>query len=260
MSTIFDITARLVLTETVPSTDTRAIIGIVVAVVVLIVAGLFAFLWMRRRRRHPPELIDLCSDGPSPPPSPHMGYDSLLTETARTYDPYVGYGLTTNNSVRNDLTLSRSTELGSLTPLVPHHLGSQEVRRDPSSLGDGRDAVTPFTGISSSSNSSGTRSTEKTRLVLSNDTPNAAASRPQTGDLPARSRQDATPMLTDQQADFINSLHQNNVPAAAIARVVERLLADQHSGIREWERETRLARTNTMTTAPPSYDLVAERE
>ncbi|KAF9232916.1 hypothetical protein BU15DRAFT_54534, partial [Melanogaster broomeanus] len=33
--------------------------------------------------------------------------------------------------------------------------------------------------------------------------------------------------LTDDQADFVNSLHANNVPATAIARVIERMMAGE---------------------------------
>ncbi|KAF9232911.1 hypothetical protein BU15DRAFT_11718, partial [Melanogaster broomeanus] len=33
------------------------------------------------------------------------------------------------------------------------------------------------------------------------------------------------PMLTDDQADFVNTLCTNNVPAAAVARVMERMMA-----------------------------------
>jgi hypothetical protein len=34
-------------------------------------------------------------------------------------------------------------------------------------------------------------------------------------------------MLTDDQADFVNNLHANNVPAGAIARVVEKMIAGE---------------------------------
>lgn len=228
-----------------------------IAAVALIVAGILAFLWMRRRRsRHVSEMINLHSDGGSPPFTPRARYDPPLTHTTGIYDPYTEYNSPANNI---DLSHSRSTELSPLMPLVPNRLGASEVRRTPSSPSNVQDVLTPFIATSGSSTSSGTH--EKTRLVPSNDTGDVAAVLlpPETGHSPPGSRQDTSPLLTDEQADFINSLHQNNVPAAAIARVVERMLADRHAGIREWERETRLARSNTMTTAPPSYDLVVER-
>ena len=188
-------------------------------------------------------MIDLSSDYASPPSTSHP----LFTDTAGAYDPYTGYNPPTNNAMRNDLAASHSTELSPFIPLVPNRLGVSAVQRTPSAESTGQDVLTPFDTSS------------KTPLVLSNDAANAPAPQPQAGHSPSDSRQDTSPLLTDEQADFINSLHHNNVPAAAIARVMERMLADRHAGIREWERETRLARTNTMTTAPPSYDLVAER-
>ncbi|KAF8123743.1 hypothetical protein EV363DRAFT_758214 [Boletus edulis] len=226
-----------------PHTDTSAIIGGVIGVLAVVVLGVLAFVWMRRRRGHGhvPEMIDVHSHGTSPPPfDPRARYDPVTTGATGTsrYDPYVG-----------------STAHALDIPLVPNRLVASGLQPSPSSPSSGRDTVTPFTGTSRSSNGSGTRS--KTGLVVSNDM------EPQTGGLHVPStdtrRSDVSPLLTDEQADFINSLHQNNVPAAAIARVLERMLADRHAGIREWERETRLARTSSMSTAPPSYDLVAER-
>lgn len=246
------ITTELVLTLTIFSTDIGAIVGGVIAVVALILAGILVFLWIRRRRGHLPEMIDLHSNSASPPFSSHE-YDPIITNTAGMYDPYAGHSPPTINTMGNALAPSRSTEHSSFIPLVPNRLGSSRVQRTPSSPSSGPDILIPFTATSTTSNSSGTH---KTRLGVSNDTDavNVASLQPQTNPC-----QDTSPLLTDEQADFINSLHLNNVPAAAIARVMERMLADRHAGIREWERETRLARSNTMTTAPPSYDLVAER-
>lgn len=39
--------------------------------------------------------------------------------------------------------------------------------------------------------------------------------------------QQSHPSLTDDQADFVNSLYANNVPAGAIARVIERMMAGE---------------------------------
>jgi hypothetical protein len=232
---------------TVFSTDIGTIVGGVIAAVALIVATVLAFLWIRRRRRHPPEAVELYSDCSSPPFTPHTAYNPLFTDAAGTYDPYAGHNPPTNNTARNNPIPSPSTELSPFVPLVPNRLDSPAVQRTPSM---DEDILTPFTTTSNTSNSSGTHS--KTRGVQSNDPANAPSSQPQIG-------RDTSPLLTDEQADFINSLHHNNVPAAAIARVMERMLVDRYAGIREWERETRLARTNTMTTAPPSYDLAVER-
>lgn len=38
-------------------------------------------------------------------------------------------------------------------------------------------------------------------------------------------------MLTDDQADFVNNLYTNNVPAAAIARVIERMMAGERQPV-----------------------------
>ena len=39
-------------------------------------------------------------------------------------------------------------------------------------------------------------------------------------------RPEDQPLLTDEQADFVTSLYQHNVPAAVVARVLERMLAN----------------------------------
>jgi hypothetical protein len=66
-------------------------------------------------------------------------------------------------------------------------------------------------------------------------------------------------MLTDDQADFVNSLYTNNVPAAAIARVIERMMAGERrpavegyaSGYLQPERDH-----IRDSAPPPSYDHV----
>ena len=73
----------------------------------------------------------------------------------------------------------------------------------------------------------------------------------------ASPRSDIPPSLTEEQADFINGLYNNNVPAAAVARVIARMFADRHAGIREWQHELRFSRTDSIAmTAPPSYDVI----
>ena len=225
-----------------------------IAGVGLIVAGVLVLLWVRRRRGHVPDTIDPHSGSPIPPFNPLSAYDPPSSNPAERYDPYTGY----NPPTSNNLTPSRRAELFSDMALVPNRLISSSIPRNLNSNNASQDIVTPFSGTPTDSNSSGTYS-RKTQLAISNSTAANTPPIPEMGHSPSSSRQDMSPLLTDEQADFINSLHQNNVPAAAIARVVERMLVDRHAGIREWERETRLARTNTMTTAPPSYDLVAER-
>ncbi|KAI9569014.1 hypothetical protein HD554DRAFT_2094678 [Boletus coccyginus] len=230
------------------NTDIGAIVGGVVGGIALVATGLFAFLWIRRRRGHPPEMIDLHAGSSFPPP--HTV--NLFTDTTETWDPYNGY----NPSMNGDLTTSYSTKSSRLIPPVHSRFDLPAVQRTQTTLSTSQDILTPFTA-SPSSDSRVTRG--KTGSELSNDAAYTPSSPPQVAHSPSTPRQDTPPLLTDEQADFINSLHRNNVPAAAIARVMERMLVDQHAGIQEWKRETKLARTNTTMTAPPSYDLVAER-
>ncbi|KIK99729.1 hypothetical protein PAXRUDRAFT_822412 [Paxillus rubicundulus Ve08.2h10] len=224
--------------------DVGVVVGSVVGGIAVMITGIIAFLWMRRRRREQ-ETIGLHFEGEITahhPPS-NQSRSTNVAEVGRS-------------SVRN-------TESLVSIPLIPNRRAFSSDQT-PGSVPSGQDTIYPFT--SSPSNSSGTQD-RKTRLVLSNDVSNppgielatyANQGRQFPSEaplLPQSSGRDTSPSLTDEQADFINSLYNNNVPAAAIARVMERMLADQHAGIREWERETRLARSNTITssTAPPSY-------
>jgi hypothetical protein len=86
------------------------------------------------------------------------------------------------------------------------------------------------------------------------------------------------PTLTDGQADFVNSLFNNNVPAPVIARVLERMLANPQGGGGTGANDPELRAhfgsddppagpwssgatefgdgETTFGTAPPSYDFV----
>ncbi|KAF9232912.1 hypothetical protein BU15DRAFT_80690 [Melanogaster broomeanus] len=79
--------------------------------------------------------------------------------------------------------------------------------------------------------------------------------------------QQTQPILTDDQADFVNSLHANHVPAAAIARVMERMMA----GERRPAIEGYAAAGGSLqpghdhshdseSAPPPSYDHVTSGE
>ncbi|KIJ63299.1 hypothetical protein HYDPIDRAFT_41144 [Hydnomerulius pinastri MD-312] len=230
-------------------TDIGAIVGGVIGGIAVIMAGIIAFFCMRRRRSS--DMIDLNAEAKVAPYDPSAAYDPPSNQFQSTH------GLTSRGTIHNTASLSS-------VPLAPN-------RRDPSvDQLSGPNVVSPFT--SSASNSSGYQDRDrKSRLVLSNDTPSPASapsgayadpgsqSSPETVLSPQSARRDLSPSLTDEQADFINSLYNNNVPAAAIARVMERMLVDRNAGIREWERETRLSRANTFTTAPPSYDFANDQ-
>ncbi|KIJ63306.1 hypothetical protein HYDPIDRAFT_29564 [Hydnomerulius pinastri MD-312] len=63
---------------------------------------------------------------------------------------------------------------------------------------------------------------EKLRQSLSN----VSRSSTQRETVPGAANAPANPVLTDDQADFVNSLFNNNVPAPVVARVLERMLAN----------------------------------
>ncbi|KAG6331978.1 hypothetical protein ID866_7111 [Astraeus odoratus] len=216
-----------------------AIVGGAVGGLALVVIGIIAALCLRRRRSRSFAPVDVTA-GESPRPfNPSTLYDpevSQVVQPAHTAD--------TNASTITSNSTSPSAML--LTP----------NRRPPSDHGARMSTVTPFT--SSASNPS-ERSSSKTPLVVSN-----ISSPPSLGQLspndarPSQASSRVIPQsLTDEQADFITALYNNNVPAAAVARVVERMLADRHAGVQEWETELSLSRTHSMAlTAPPSYDSV----
>ncbi|KAF9232913.1 hypothetical protein BU15DRAFT_80693 [Melanogaster broomeanus] len=83
----------------------------------------------------------------------------------------------------------------------------------------------------------------------------------------ARRVQQVQPILTDDQADFVNSLHANNVPAAAIARVMERMMAgEQRPAIEGYAAAGGSLQPghdhshDSESAPPPSYDHVTSGE
>ncbi|KIM55186.1 hypothetical protein SCLCIDRAFT_1221334 [Scleroderma citrinum Foug A] len=66
------------------------------------------------------------------------------------------------------------------------------------------------------------------------------------------------PVLTDEQADFVTSLYQNNVPVAVVARVLERMLANPNpqgaaSAVGAYDPELRPYMGNAQPVPPASY-------
>lgn len=68
------------------------------------------------------------------------------------------------------------------------------------------------------------------------------------------------PVLTDEQADFVTSLYQNNVPVAVVARVLERMLAnpnpqgaDPSSAVGAYDPELRPYMGNGQPIPPAPY-------
>ncbi|KAH7890024.1 hypothetical protein F5I97DRAFT_1924520 [Phlebopus sp. FC_14] len=227
------------------STNVGPIVGGVLGGLAVVAAGIIAFFCIRRRKSKK-DALDLSSEGVVPY-NPHAAYDPPHTSQLPSTITYADSGL------NNTASLSHM-------PLSPNRRNDSSMNVTTPPVAS---VVTPFTSSTSTSSSGQDR---KSRLALVNDTSDAvlpssdsalsAAQLPPDSGFSTqniRSHQNPSQSLTDEQADFINTLYNNNVPATAIARVMERMLADRHAGIREWERETRLARSNTISTAPPGY-------
>jgi len=219
------------------SSDTGTIVGGVLGGIALIIIGVIAALFLRRKKRQ--NKIDLAADADSRPFDPHALYDPPHPRAQSTHSPDIGHNTTQNSTSP------------SFPPLIPN-------RRHPSvEQISGPNVIVPFPPSQGSSSS---RRDHKRVLEVSNDGSSLGQSLPDDGRSAPSStspRNDIPQSLTDEQADFINGLYTNDVPAAAVARVIERMLADRHAGVREWQRELGISRpTSFATTAPPSYDLI----
>ncbi|KAI6138960.1 hypothetical protein BKA82DRAFT_9346 [Pisolithus tinctorius] len=67
-----------------------------------------------------------------------------------------------------------------------------------------------------------TRATENAQI----SSPGGSRETSQAGGIGPNSQSRMQPVLTDEQADFVASIYQNNVPAPVVARVLERMLAN----------------------------------
>ena len=212
------------------SSDTGIIVGGVLGGVALMIIGALAILLLRQKKRQ--NKVHLTVETEVRPFDPHPLYDPPHPGAQSSHRPESDH-----NTMHNS----------SSPPLVPS-------RRHPSI--DQMNVIAPFPSSQGSSSSGrgrkqllGLSNTSSSRLP--DDNRSAPSSTSPRGNIP--------PTFTDEQADFINGLYNNNLPAAAVARVMERMLADRHAGIREWQRE--LHRTNSLaTTAPPSYDLIDQSQ
>ncbi|KAI5987549.1 hypothetical protein EDD15DRAFT_2372268 [Pisolithus albus] len=227
--------------STLGGVNIGAIVGGVLGGVALIMVGVIAALCLRRRRRS--GTVNLISEGDVQPYDPYIPYDPPVSQVQAAYN--VGTG--PNSSTQYATTTSSLS-----TPLTPN-------RRQPAAE-TGTDS-TPFLLTSSSAplsqdaSSSSSGRDRKTHLVSPN--PPLRQSLPDNGRVVENSTQELPPSLTDEQADFITGLYNNNIPAPVVARVVQRMLVDRQAGVREWESELGLTRSHSIaTTAPPSYDAV----
>lgn len=216
-----------------------AIVGGVLGGVALIMAGVIAALCLRRRRRS--GTVNLISEGDVQPYDPYIPYDPPVSQVQAAYNASTG---------PNSSTYYATTTPSISTPLTPN-------RRQP--VAETNTDSTPFLLTSSSAplsqdtSSSSSGRDRKTQLVSPN--PPLRQSSPDDSRAVESSAQELLPSLTDEQADFITGLYNNNIPAPVVARVVQRMLVDRQAGIREWESELGLTRSHSIaTTAPPSYD------
>ena len=218
------------------SSDTGTIVGGVLGGIALVLISVIALCLRRKKRQNK---INLSTDADPRPFDPHALYDPPYTGAQSAHSPDIGHNTTQNSTSPSS------------PPLVPN-------RRHPSvEQISGPNVISPFPSSQGSSSSGRDR---KRLLEVSNDGSSLGQFSPDDG-RPAPSstspRSDIPQSLTDEQADFITGLYNNDVPAAAVARVIERMLADRHAGVREWQRELGVARTASFaTTAPPSYDLI----
>ncbi|KAI6111044.1 hypothetical protein F5141DRAFT_1112212 [Pisolithus sp. B1] len=216
-----------------------AVVGGVLGGVALIMAGVIATVFLRRRRRS--DTVNLVSEGDVQPFDPYIPYDPPVSQVQTAYNANTG----PNSSAYYTTHLPSAT-----TPLAPN-------RRQPSAETGSDLTPLPWTSsgapLSQDTNSSSSGRDRKTQLVLPN--PSSRQSPPDDGRVVESSTQELLPSLTDEQADFITGLYNNNIPAPVVARVVQRMLVDRQAGVREWESELGLTRSYSIaTTAPPSYD------
>jgi len=77
---------------------------------------------------------------------------------------------------------------------------------------------------------------------------------------PSLQTSSATNQLTDDQADFVNSLYSHNIPAPAIARIVQRMMAGQEIGELDEISSTASNHDHGNTTAPAAPPKYSESE
>ncbi|KAG8216214.1 hypothetical protein J3R82DRAFT_8247 [Butyriboletus roseoflavus] len=203
------------------TTNIGAIVGGVLGGLVALCAVL-AIFYLRRRRRHKPQRLSMDLNA-EPKTEPFFSADSLYQQPATTTaGPYTGVSgrLTTENLVTgavSTLAPPQSTSSGSSRP-EKSQLGITNPNQSASHVAAG--TTTGTWAGSSSTYAPGSSDTSRARIQQTNA------------------------MLSDDQADFVNNLYANNVPAGAIARVIERMMAG--------EREPAVDGYGSLP--PPSYN------
>lgn len=219
------------------SINVGAIVGGVLGGVAIITFGVITTLCLRRRKRS--DQVNF-PEGDVQPYNPHTLYDPPISEVQTSYNPSTGPSSTYYAGPLS----STSTPL---TPNRRHPLADTSADFTPHPL------TSPNPPLSQTASSSSLGRDRKTQFVWSN--PPLRQPSPDDGRVVENSAQELPPSLTDEQADFITGLYNNNIPAPVVARVLQRMLVDRQAGIREWESELGLTRSHSIaTTAPPSYD------
>ncbi|KAI6038434.1 hypothetical protein EDC04DRAFT_3022412 [Pisolithus marmoratus] len=207
-----------------------AIIGSILGGIALIVIGTTAALCLRRRRRY--AAVNIIPEGEVQPCNRNTLYDPAVSEVQNAGPNSSAYYITPSSSTPTPLTHnSRQPLVETSTDLTPFFLTSPSA---PLAL--------------HAANFSSERN-RKTQVFLPG--PSLRQSSPDDSPVVESSARQLLPSLTDEQADFITDLYNHNIPTAAVARVLQRMLVDRHAGVRECESE--IGSHSDTTTAPPSY-------
>ncbi|KAF8558505.1 hypothetical protein OG21DRAFT_1481486 [Imleria badia] len=281
-------------------TKLAAIVGGVVGGVVglLALVGLAFFCFRRRRRQH----LQTLNERPSPVllPQPEARFTNLGTLTTDPFGSSAALSVGQPSGTSRPLRSWTDSEAGSTANLAardasnPSPITNFSHSRVASSADDSATLSVPLsigvaaTGIPQDHDASAPTPVQlavrpaPTALPVtypnekSGPAPGGSLHQGQTANLDvASSRPNA--VLTDEQADFVNSLFNNNVPAPVVARVLERMLANPQgassTGYNDPELRPLLNSGNvptswqptmsdigdgetTIGTAPPSYDYV----
>ncbi|KAH0831337.1 hypothetical protein J3R83DRAFT_13988 [Lanmaoa asiatica] len=206
------------------TTNIGAIVGAVVGGLATLVALSLAIFYFRQRRRHEPQRFS-ANLGAEPKIEPFFSPDSLYHRSTIT-EQYTGVP---------ELPTTESLVTGPVSAHPPPlSTSSGSSRREKSQLG----ITNPSTSQLAHANVISTR---------------AGSSSPYIPGLSESSRpriHQTHSILSDDQADFVNNLYANNVPAGAIARVIERMIAGERQPVVD----------GYDSLPPPSYHHVARDE
>ena len=207
----------IILISILNSTHVGAIVGGIVGGLAALIA-LFATFYVCRRRRE--------TRGPNANLNPEPTIEPFFTAESLYHQAPQRYANLTSRPA------SESLVTGTVSgPVPPHSTSSGSSRREKSRL----DITNPNPSASQIGSSNVTFPPSQAGLSSTFSSIPSGTSRPQI--------RQAHPTLTDDQADFVNSLYANNIPAGAIARVIERMIAG--------EREPAVDGYDSLP--PPSY-------